>query len=283
MEREILAAGSIAIGDVRCRAGDRTFGRIGRVPAYRVVFPRQSVWIKTGRSRRYISDPTVVEYYNAGDEFAREPLDPRGDHTHWFEIGEAEVRDVLRQYDPPAAEAPLPFRFTHAPTDSRAYLIQRALFSRVLSSNRPGELAVAETVLDVFDRVVARAYQQEKTIRARPVTRDEREIAERAGAVLSQITSGRTPLAAISRSAGVSMFHLSRVFRKVTGATLAAHHRRLRLFASLEPLVESGAVIDDVAKAHGFTGHAHYTWLFRRVFGVTPSEFRRQPSRWRRA
>jgi AraC-like DNA-binding protein len=276
-EHDVFAGAAVTIGYVRCAVEDPAFHAPGRVRGHRLVFPCQSVWIRIGRSRRFLSDPGVVEYYNDGDEFSRQALDPRGDRTHWYEIAEADVRDCLRQYDRRAADADAPFRFTNGPTDSRAYLTQHALFRRLVSSDPPGELETSETVFDIFDRVVARAYRADAELRAQPITPDERDMADRAAAVLSQMTSARATVSAIGRAAGVSVFHLSRVFRKVTGATLAKHHLRLRLLASLTTLAESAASIEEVATTHGFAGHSHYTSVFRRTFGVTPSAYRRQP------
>src|SRR5688500_14245289 len=84
-DREVFVGTRMTNGSVECGADDPEFRPPAQVRGYRVVFPCQSVWILPRRSPRYVSDPTVVEYYNDGDEFAREPLDPRGDRTHWYQ------------------------------------------------------------------------------------------------------------------------------------------------------------------------------------------------------
>jgi AraC-like DNA-binding protein len=276
-ERELFKSDAVAIGCDRCRVDDPMFARPAVVRGFRVVFPCQSLWIRTRRARPYVSDPGIVEFYNDGDEFSRQPLDPRGDRTYWHQIDEADLREVLRPYDPAAAESSAPFRFTHGPTDAGAYLVQRALVRRLESASPPDALEVAETVFAVVDRVVRRAAQAEAARHPRTITRQEREIADRAAAVLNSLTPGRATLSKISRETGVSPFHLSRTFRKVTGRTLARHHLELRLLATVSALTDSSASLVDVAMAHGFSSHSHYSHLFRRLFGVTPSEFRRTP------
>ena len=273
-EGEVFTNSIVTIGYVRCAADHPCFKNPARVVGYRFVFPRHTVWIHATGSRRYVSDPSIVEYYNDGDEFTRAPIDPRGDHTAWYRLAEADVRDMVRRYQPAAADKLRPLRFAHGPTDGNSYARQRMLLRRIASGRATGDLEVEEAVFDVLDRVLARAYDASPGSPDRIVTRAEREIADRASAVLSGMTSTRTTLAAIGRATGVSVFHLSRTFRKVTGRTLAKHHLYLRLVASLTPLGESDASIDEIATSHGFAGHSHYSSMFRRMFGLAPSTYR---------
>jgi AraC-like DNA-binding protein len=54
---------------------------------------------------------------------------------------------------------------------------------------------------------------------------------------------------------------------------------QLRLRASLEPLLDGTAPITDIALAHGYSSHSHYTNAFREALGITPSAARRAPYR----
>jgi AraC-like DNA-binding protein len=142
-------------------------------------------------------------------------------------------------------------------------------------------LEVEETVLALLDASLSRVYGVRAP--AEPVvTPSDRDIAERTRVVVSQMTHQHLTLARISREAAVSVFHLSRTFRRVTGHTLAKHHLHLRLLASLEPLLESEATIGDVARQCGFTSHSHFGSVFHRLFGVSPSALRVLPARARR-
>jgi len=95
------------------------------------------------------------------------------------------------------------------------------LFSRVGNGRASGTLEVEEAVFDILDRVLARAYEAKRGSRDTVITREDREIADRARTVLIRLTTTHVTLAAIGRQTGVSVFHLSRIFRKVTGRTLA--------------------------------------------------------------
>jgi AraC-like DNA-binding protein len=49
----------------------------------------------------------------------------------------------------------------------------------------------------------------------------------------------------------------------------------LRLRASLERVAEQRADLTSIALDLGFSSHSHFTDVFRREFGKTPSEFRK--------
>ena len=271
----------MSAGVVRCHPSEPAFKVADVVRGHRIVFPRLAVWIKPVRSRRYVSNPTVVEYYNDGDEYSREALDPRGDSTEWFAVSEPVVREIVARYDAAAADMLRPFRHPHGPTDARAYASQRLLVQRLTAGEYVEPLEVEETVLALLDASLSRVYGVSTTAE-RPVSRNERDIADRASAVVSQMIHRQVTLASISREAAVSVFHLSRVFRRVTGLTLARHHLQLRVFASLEPLLESRAAIGEIATRYGFASHSHYGSVFHRVFGLSPSAFRSRPPSVRR-
>jgi AraC-like DNA-binding protein len=281
IEIDVFSGPVVSAGVVRCHPSDRAFQAAEVVRGYRIVFPRLAVWIKTARSRAYASNPNVVEYYNDGDEYSRMCLDPRGDSTEWYGISEAVVREIVARYDRTAADAREPFRLTHGPTDPRAYLSQRLLSGRLSAEEFVDPLEVEETVLTLLDASLSRAYNV-RSPADRPITPSDREIAERASAVVSQMSHRPVTLANISREAAVSVFHLCRIFRRVTGGTLARHRLNFRLLSSLEPLLESRATVASIATQCGFASHSHFGGVFRRVFGCSPSALRTLSARARR-
>jgi AraC-like DNA-binding protein len=86
----------------------------------------------------------------------------------------------------------------------------------------------------------------------------------------------------VGRAVGVSPFHLCRLFRAVTGTTIARYRHTLRLRAALERVARPDADLSAVALDHGYSSHSHFTAAFRREFGMTPTEFRRAAARSRR-
>ena len=74
---------------------------------------------------------------------------------------------------------------------------------------------------------------------------------------------------------GVSPHHLSRVFRTVTGTTIARHRMRLRARAALERLAGGDTDLAGVAYATGFADQSHLTRVLKAETGTTPAALRR--------
>lgn len=262
----------VAVGRDRCAPDSPDFARPESVSGYRFVFPRRAVRIQTGGARPFVSDPGVVEYYNDGQPYARRLVDPKGDDTDWYAIHPDLLREAVAAYRPGAAESDTLFEFTHAPTDPWAYARQRVLVER-LAAGSADPLEIEETVCRLLDRVLGCAY---RAAGAGPGPPDEREleIADRVALVLASSTARHLTLAEVARRAAVSVFHMCRIFRRVSGATIARRHLRLRLLASLEPLLDSTESVSRIAAAHGFASPSHYGDVFRRVFGASPAALR---------
>jgi transcriptional regulator GlxA family with amidase domain len=81
-------------------------------------------------------------------------------------------------------------------------------------------------------------------------------------------------LAALARQAGLSAFHLQRIFSAATGETPKQLTLRLRLGRAAVMLLTSDDSILDVALSCGFQSHEAFIRAFRRRFGMTPSAYR---------
>lgn len=86
-------------------------------------------------------------------------------------------------------------------------------------------------------------------------------------------------LEAIARDVGASPFHLSRMFKQVTGSTIRAYVQRLRLGAAVHALFATTVPVTRVALDAGFASHSHLTALCTREMGLPPSEIRRRVAR----
>ncbi len=78
--------------------------------------------------------------------------------------------------------------------------------------------------------------------------------------------------------AGVSRFHLSRIFPLATGYSISAYLRGRRLTAAARQLADGAPDILQVALDAGYSSHEAFTRAFRDQFGKTPDEVRRQGS-----
>ena len=82
-------------------------------------------------------------------------------------------------------------------------------------------------------------------------------------------------LAGLAQRAGVSAFHLSRIFRRATGWTLSRYRTQLRVRRALERLADGERNLAALAADLGFADQAHLTRCVRAETGVTPGALRR--------
>ena len=71
---------------------------------------------------------------------------------------------------------------------------------------------------------------------------------------------------------GVTAKTVQRMFLRETGCSFAQWRRQARLLRSLE-LLAKGEKIIDVAYGSGYTSQSAFTAMFRKHFGITPSDF----------
>jgi len=94
-------------------------------------------------------------------------------------------------------------------------------------------------------------------------------------AILNRRLGEPLSLADISKAIGVSPYHLCRVFRRHTGVPIHRYRDRLRLFASLDMILERTHSVLDIALTLGYANEAHFSDAFRRTFGTRPGAYRR--------
>jgi AraC family transcriptional regulator len=85
----------------------------------------------------------------------------------------------------------------------------------------------------------------------------------------------RITLSHLAEEAGVHPVHLSASFKRVYGCTVGEYVRLLRIEEARRQLVHTGRTIAQIAHAVGFSSQSHLTRTFRRVTGITPSQWRR--------
>ena len=84
-------------------------------------------------------------------------------------------------------------------------------------------------------------------------------------------------LAGLARTAGMSSYHFARIFRELSGLPPHRYLVRRRLNAAAERL-RDGASVTDTCYAVGFGSLSHFVHAFHAARGMTPSEFRSNPS-----
>jgi AraC family transcriptional regulator len=82
-------------------------------------------------------------------------------------------------------------------------------------------------------------------------------------------------LSELAASVGVHPVTLARGFRKAYGCSVGAYLRWLRVARAARQLAETDASLAEIALAAGFADQSHFSNVFRRETGLSPSNFRR--------
>ena len=278
-----FSSAAVTIGGFRCPLHHPRFFDTGPIERQIVVFPRVAVEIAHEGCRPFVADACTATIYNRGQRYRRRALQPSGDRCDWFAVAPEIALELARRADPAAEASPAaPYRFARAPIPPPLYLRQRTLFER-LASPELDPLEVEEEAIGIVEAALAAAAKHEDRVPRRtpsarrdPRQRDSaRELAERAAERLGDRLEAPLSLAELARGLGVSAPHLCRSFRAARGSTLHRHRTELRLRAALETLRSTRLELTEIALAHGFSSHSHFTNAFRRSFGVAPSRARR--------
>lgn len=89
---------------------------------------------------------------------------------------------------------------------------------------------------------------------------------------LEEHAAENVTLHALAGFAGLSAFHLCRVFREAVGMTPHAYQTQVRVWRA-KSLLRTGLPITQVAAEAGFYDQAHLTRHFKHVVGLTPGRY----------
>jgi transcriptional regulator GlxA family with amidase domain len=98
---------------------------------------------------------------------------------------------------------------------------------------------------------------------------------KRALAFMEANLGERFSLQSLAEEAGVSRFHFARMFRIATGHSPMEYLMRQRIERSKAMLLSDAPSISNVAAVLGFCDQSHFSKTFRRIEGMSPSEFLR--------
>jgi hemolysin activation/secretion protein/AraC-like DNA-binding protein len=158
------------------------------------------------------------------------------------------------------AEQPIAKRMAQLfATNSAATLSQRLAFAQAFAELVTPQLGVALT-----KETVAQGNQQDAIGRLRDLVRNTPE---------SELS--RLSLRDLSKMLHCCERHTSRLFREEFGTGFVNYVSELRLKKACDLLLKSNSKIIDVALESGHGSLAHFSFVFKKRFSVTPKEWRR--------
>ncbi len=256
----------IAVGEVRCAADDPELAVLGPIHGWCVSFPRLPVALRTRGHSGMIADGSTALLLASGVVLDRKALSGNGSRCQWFALSDSLVDEARASSDRSRGDLFGPAASIGLGKSPALTLLEHQLFRRAAGASAV-DADLSELACGVLDSIlIARTLTLH--------TRADRTLADAARSILA-IDPTRTPRSdALAARLGVSVFHLCRTFKRVTGQTIQEFSRRLRLDLALERLAEADIDLSALAFELGFSSHSHFTAAFRAVFGLSPSTYR---------
>jgi AraC family transcriptional regulator len=221
--------------------------------------------------------PTHVLFHNAGASYrTSHPCGCGGDYGGTIVVSDELLREILQAYDKDAHG----FRGGKGLCPPGTYIKYRRLVRGLLGSAPLDSIALEEALKGIVREVLAAAHAQQRENRMpAPLTRGVREAVERACDFL--VKNYRSPVSVqrVAAAAGLSPSRLAQVFPRIVGMPIHRYLNELRLRRAVDLLEGGRDSLTDLALELGFSSHSHFTFAFRREFGVAPSEWRRDAVR----
>ena len=103
-----------------------------------------------------------------------------------------------------------------------------------------------------------------------------RELADAAEQLVRARYTQKFSLDALADAVHVDKSYLLRTFKKMKGTTLLAFHNQLRCEAAKELLTQPELPIAHIASSVGFVSPAHFSQIFKKYTGTSPSDYRKE-------
>jgi len=242
-----------------CFAGPHQPPPSGYEPAYQIVLPYHGLFSYCTGSRAWLLDSTRTLCISPGWEFHEEKPVPGVGHAALLINPSTELVDEI--CGPRTSEANPAFVQASLPCSPQLQLLTHMLLRHTQGWDEP--LCKDEWVVSVLHQLQA----------SRPVRARASKAIARAKEVLHSHSRERLSLDQIAKMVGVSPAYLTQEFTRSEGMPLYKYQMHLRLSRALLELPYCYS-ITELALDLGFSTHSHFTSLFHRAFGVTPSQYR---------
>lgn len=272
----LFKSSAVMVGDVRCRPADGACGCEECSTMDDIAFVRRGVFVKHLGTRQVVANANHAVFFNRDEAYRVSHPVAGGDDCSVFWIRRDLLDSVAAAHDPAASGRRRLFAVPEAPVANSIYLshleLMRAVHSRHLT-----DIAVEERVLALVGGLLQSIHEvRGAPRRTRRFDTDaaHADAAARVRNFLSAHYAEPLGIDDVAEAVHLSPYHMCRVFRDRTGHTIHGYRTQLRLRAALARLDEGDDDLTRLALDLGFSDHSHFTTLFRRAFGVSPSAFR---------
>ena len=113
------------------------------------------------------------------------------------------------------------------------------------------------------------------TVSSAPVRKGAGEkLTQAAKAYVEAHSAEKFSLQAVASALYVNGSYLLRTFKQQTGITLLSYHHQVRCEKAKVLLTQTDKCVSEIGEAVGFVSSSHFSHIFKKIAGVTPSEYR---------
>ncbi|MHB1530418.1 MAG: helix-turn-helix transcriptional regulator [Acidiferrobacteraceae bacterium] len=271
----------VSVRDYRCHAcrGGPATEEYSEVNS--IVLMRHGAFCKHIGRHSVTADVNQAVFFAQGTTYrVSHPVDC-GDRGTVFTLAPHILSDIIRTLDPAIDDRrERPFPFVTGPCDAGVFWRHRELVERLegAPSDALDPLSTDVTALQLIADVLEAAFAHHKRPRQRRRDGTRTRHADRVEAAKIYLASRlgeRITLDEVARTVYTSPFHFARLFQQHTGVPVHRYLTRLRLRVSLERLADYANDLTTLSLELGFSSHSHFADAFRREFGRTSSDLRR--------
>ena len=256
---KLFSSPTVTVSDFWCDPGHVADGDLETEPAFGVTFPRAGVYVHRTAAGTIVVDPTVAVFRNAGDEQITSHPSDQGDSNTELQFPFEVVAPLL--------DSKGRFRLRTAPVPEQVTAHHRRLLRRLHHGWVTSALEVEEEALSLL-----RATHRIEPIAN--VSDHQRRLVDEARQYLAWHFREDLDLVTVAAVVGSSPFHLSRIFKRVTGRSITEYRTALRIRFAIDRMAAGDDDLSRLAVEAGFYDHPHMTNTFRQRLGSPPSHLR---------
>jgi AraC family transcriptional regulator len=277
--RTLYDSPMISVRDYVCRDTSHTHSAEEESDVNGIVLMRHGAFSRHFGKRTSTADVNQSTFFSKHSVYRVSHPGDCGDRGTSFVVAESILRDIIRELDPSVDDREgSPFAFSEGPCDTQLFWRHREYVRRLERAHaEPLEPLWADvTGLQLIADVIDAAYMHSgaKPKQRRSTLQDHAERTAAAKTYLAAHIGENVLLDEVAAAVNASPFNFARMFQQQTGLPLHRYLTQLRLRAAMERLGDADD-ITSLAIELGFSSHSHFTDVFRREFGKTPSEYRK--------
>lgn len=263
----LLSSPTVTIRDTHCQGSCQSMSPEEYTTTTQLIFPYRGVYVRHVGHDQAVAEANQVLFFNAHEGYRVSHPVAGGDGSLTLVLEESQLQE-LAPLDILQRSSGIAFRPRRLRIDARTQALVAIL--RHSLHEKVAEPLEAE----VLALTLVRRTLGPRRSHTPGATAGRQKLVDRAKLLLSSDLMRRWTLAEIARGLRVSPVYLTQVFQQVEGLPLYRYQLRLRLAGALD-LIARYNDLTTLALDLGFSSHSHFSSAFRRLYGYSPSAFKR--------